>query len=77
MGQSSAAPLASITSELDKLSPRFDISADNIEILRSPSDFYQTLKTKISNAQRRIYLSTLYVGKTEHELVGCSTHKYE
>jgi CDP-diacylglycerol--glycerol-3-phosphate 3-phosphatidyltransferase len=27
------------------------------------------LKSKILNAKRRIYLSTLYVGKSEHELV--------
>lgn len=67
--QSPTALLASITSELDKLSPRFDVSADSIEIIRSPSEFYETLKAKISKAQRRVYLSTLYVGKTEDELV--------
>ncbi|KAI7655459.1 hypothetical protein KC322_g18342, partial [Hortaea werneckii] len=66
---SPAAPLASITGELDKLTPRFDVSAEDIEILRSPSDFFETLKEKISKAQDRIYLSTLYVGKTEHELI--------
>lgn len=70
---SPAAPLASITGELDKLTPRFDVSAEDIEILRSPSDFFETLKEKISKAQDRIYLSTLYVGKTEHELVGSLT----
>ena len=67
-----AAPLASITSELDKISPRFDVSADCIEIIRSPTEFYETLKAKISNAQRRVYLSTLYVGKSEEELVSAS-----
>ncbi|KAK6391983.1 hypothetical protein LTR65_004107 [Meristemomyces frigidus] len=55
--------------ELDKLSPRFDVSADSIEIIRSPTEFYETLKAKISKAQRRVYLSTLYIGKTEHELI--------
>lgn len=69
MGQSPAAPLSSITSELDKLAPRFDVSADDIQILQSPSEFFETLKAKILKAERRIYLSTLYVGKTEHELV--------
>ncbi|KAK5134897.1 hypothetical protein LTR08_005987 [Meristemomyces frigidus] len=67
--QSPAAPLASITSELDKISPRFDVSADSIEILRSPGEFYETLKAKISKAQRRVYLSTLYVGKKENDLI--------
>lgn len=41
---SPAAPLASITSELDKLTPRFDVSASSIEILKGPSEFYETLK---------------------------------
>ena len=66
---SSAAPIASITSELDRLSPRFDVPAASIEILRTPAEFYSALKSKILNAKRRIYLSTLYVGKSEHELV--------
>ncbi|EMC96891.1 hypothetical protein BAUCODRAFT_574670 [Baudoinia panamericana UAMH 10762] len=67
--QSPASPLASITSELDKLTPRFDVSADDIEIIRSPTEFYETLKAKIATAQRRIFLSTLYVGKAEDELI--------
>ncbi|KAF2484580.1 hypothetical protein BDY17DRAFT_279218 [Neohortaea acidophila] len=66
---SALSPLASITSELDKLCPRFDVSADSIEILQSPSDFYSVLKNKILRAQTRIYLSTLYVGKTEYKLI--------
>ena len=66
---STAAPIASITSELDRLSPRFNVPADSIEILRTPAEFYSALKSKILNAKRRIYLSTLYVGKSEHELV--------
>lgn len=28
------------------------------------------MQTKILNARRRVYLSTLYIGKTEHELIG-------
>ena len=61
--------LAALTSDLDRLAPRIDIDADQIEILDGPKDFYDSLKAKIRNAKRRIYLSTLYVGKTEHELV--------
>ncbi|TKA73894.1 hypothetical protein B0A55_03793 [Friedmanniomyces simplex] len=66
---SAASPIASITSELDKLTPRFDVSADSIEIIKSPSDFFEALKFKIAKARRRVYLSTLYVGKTEYELI--------
>jgi CDP-diacylglycerol---glycerol-3-phosphate 3-phosphatidyltransferase len=61
--------LAGITNELDRISPRFDIHARQIRIIKTPSDFYDTLKSKISNAKSRIYLSTLYIGKTEHELI--------
>ncbi|KAF2841562.1 hypothetical protein M501DRAFT_970195 [Patellaria atrata CBS 101060] len=69
LSSSPASMLGSITSELDKISPRFEVQPTQIQILRSPSEFYETLKTKISLAKRRVYLSTLYIGKTEHELI--------
>ncbi|KAM0804675.1 hypothetical protein BDR22DRAFT_926661 [Usnea florida] len=64
-----ASPLAALTSDLDRLSPRIDINADQIEILHGPTEFYQSLKSKIGRAKSRIYLSTLYIGKTENELI--------
>ena len=64
-----ASPLAALTSDLDRLSPRIDINADQIEILHGPTQFYQSLKSKIGRAKSRIYLSTLYIGKTENELI--------
>lgn len=60
---------AALTLDLDRLAPRIDINADQVEILDGPKDFYHNLKAKIRNAKRRIYLSTLYIGKTEHEFV--------
>ncbi|KAF2404772.1 hypothetical protein EJ06DRAFT_467410, partial [Trichodelitschia bisporula] len=66
---SSISALGGLTAELDKLSPRFEIDASQIEILKTPSEFYEVLKFKISHAKRRIFLSTLYIGKTEHELI--------
>ena len=45
------------------------VDASNIQIITSPTNFYETLLKKIANAQRSIFLSTLYVGKTEHGLV--------
>ncbi|KAI9887811.1 MAG: CDP-diacylglycerol--glycerol-3-phosphate 3-phosphatidyltransferase [Watsoniomyces obsoletus] len=60
---------AGLQDELDKLSPRFAIRASQIQIIQSPKDFYDTLKSKILTARRRIYLSTLYIGKNEYELV--------
>ncbi|KAF1915469.1 hypothetical protein BDU57DRAFT_588316 [Ampelomyces quisqualis] len=48
---------------------KFEIQPEQITIIKTPTDFYETLKAKISKAQRRIYLSTLYIGKTEHEFI--------
>ncbi|KAI4179847.1 MAG: hypothetical protein L6R41_007603, partial [Letrouitia leprolyta] len=61
--------LAGIKSQLDQSVPRIEIRADQIEVLEGPKEFYETLKERIRTAKRRIYLSTLYIGKTEHELV--------
>lgn len=55
--------------DLDRLAPRIDLDPAQIEVIDGPNEFYEALKSKISHAKRRIYLSTLYIGKTEHELV--------
>ncbi|KXJ93456.1 hypothetical protein Micbo1qcDRAFT_183204 [Microdochium bolleyi] len=61
--------LAPFVSELDKVSPSFQIKGSQIEILKTPTEFYETLKTRIRTAKRRIFLSTLYIGKSEKELI--------
>lgn len=61
--------LAGVTSQLDRIAPRIDIGADQIEVLEGPKEFYKALKHKIGTAKERIYLSTLYIGKTEHDLI--------
>ncbi|KAF3482411.1 CDP-diacylglycerol-glycerol-3-phosphate 3-phosphatidyltransferase [Arthroderma uncinatum] len=66
---SSSSPIGSLTVELDRIAPKFEVKASNIQILNSPAAFYETLKDKIRSAKRRVYLSTLYIGKTEHELL--------
>jgi CDP-diacylglycerol--glycerol-3-phosphate 3-phosphatidyltransferase len=58
-----------LTEKLDALAPRFDLDAGQVEILTTPSEFYSTLKTKILSAKKRIFLSSLYIGKEEKELV--------
>ncbi|KAL9001604.1 MAG: hypothetical protein Q9188_005423, partial [Gyalolechia gomerana] len=68
-GSANTSFLAGITSQLDQSVPRIEIRADQIEVLEGPKAFYETLKQKIRTAKQRIYLSTLYIGKTEHELV--------
>ncbi|ETS76278.1 hypothetical protein PFICI_11665 [Pestalotiopsis fici W106-1] len=61
--------LAPFTNELDKIAPSFKIHGSQIQVIQTPTDFYETLKSKIRGAKRRIFLSTLYIGKTEKELI--------
>ena len=61
--------LAPFTDELDKIAPSFKIHGSQVRVLQSPAEFYETLKEKIRKAERRIFLSTLYIGKGETELV--------
>ncbi|KUJ11696.1 uncharacterized protein LY89DRAFT_654414 [Mollisia scopiformis] len=66
---SPASMLGAFTNELDKIAPKFEVQGSQIHVLRTPSEFYETLKSKILGAEKRIFLSTLYIGKTEHELI--------
>ncbi|KAI1321376.1 hypothetical protein F5Y16DRAFT_69746 [Xylariaceae sp. FL0255] len=66
---SSAALLAPFTTEFDRMAPSFKINPSDITIIKSPADFYDILKSNILNAKRRIFLSTLYIGKSEKELI--------
>lgn len=61
--------LAPFVGELDRIAPSFDINGSQVRILQTPTEFYETLKEKIRNAESRIFLSTLYIGKSEQELV--------
>lgn len=69
--------IGSLTSELDKLAPRFELQPSQLTILTSPDVFYSTLKQRILKAKERVFLSTLYIGKAEHELVRTWNHKAE
>ncbi|KAL8693154.1 MAG: hypothetical protein Q9218_001974 [Villophora microphyllina] len=68
-GSPASSGLAGITTQLDQIAPRIDIRPDQIDVLEEPKEFYGTLKRLIGSAKKRIFLSTLYVGKTEYELV--------
>ena len=63
--------LKTIFQQLDSLAPRFVLNSGDIQILTHPHVFYSTLKDKILAAKTRVYLSSLYIGKTQHELVDC------
>lgn len=36
--------LATITTDLDRIAPRFEIQSDQITIIQTPAEFYETLK---------------------------------
>ncbi|CAK7271656.1 CDP-diacylglycerol--glycerol-3-phosphate 3-phosphatidyltransferase [Sporothrix epigloea] len=61
--------LAPMVSELDRIAPRVDLHGSQVRVLESPTEFYEALKYMIRNAKRRIFLSTLYIGTRETELV--------
>jgi CDP-diacylglycerol--glycerol-3-phosphate 3-phosphatidyltransferase len=41
---SAPSPLAGITTELDRIAPRFEVPASQIHIIDTPANFYSTLK---------------------------------
>lgn len=53
------------------LSTRFYLQKGEIEVLQLPAQFYSTMKDKISTAQHRIFFASLYLGKSEQELMNC------
>lgn len=41
-----AHPLAGVATQLDNVAPRFEVDPTQIEIIDSPTAFYETLKVK-------------------------------
>jgi hypothetical protein len=56
--QSQASMLATITTDLDKIAPRFEIQPEQIEILRSPAEFYETLKVRFITSSTPFHFET-------------------
>ncbi|RKF61877.1 CDP-diacylglycerol--glycerol-3-phosphate 3-phosphatidyltransferase [Erysiphe neolycopersici] len=57
------------TEKLDTVAPSFRIQGSKIKIISSPIEFYETIKSKLLTAEKRIFLSTLYIGVTEYEFI--------
>lgn len=55
--------------QLDAIAPRFELNKGDIEIITHPVKFYESLLNKIKNANSRIFLSSLYIGKHQNELI--------
>jgi hypothetical protein len=51
---SPASVLGSLTSELDRIAPRFDVHASQVRILQTPTEFYDTLKVGGTNGLLRL-----------------------
>lgn len=47
--------LGSITVELDRIAPRFEIPASQVTILDSPANFYSTLKVRSYNDSHTLH----------------------
>lgn len=45
---SSMGALAPFASELDKIAPSFDIKGEQIQIMKTPEEFYETLKVRMT-----------------------------
>ena len=56
-----------VLDKLSELGPIFPCNANDIEILSTPTEFYQCLIEEASNANDRILISTLYIGQGERE----------
>lgn len=67
----------SVISQLNMVAPRFLLEKGQVEILTDPKDFYSQIKEKIASAEDRIFLSSLYIGKTQHELISCLSQALE
>ncbi|KIL00082.1 hypothetical protein PAXRUDRAFT_822030 [Paxillus rubicundulus Ve08.2h10] len=50
--------------------PCLPLASKDVHVLNEPSDFYSKLLEIIRRARRRIFLSSLYIGSSEHELLG-------
>ena len=55
--------------QLDSIAPRFELAKGEIDIITHPELFYKLLKEKISKAENRIFLSSLYIGKNQNDLI--------
>ncbi|CAA7269527.1 unnamed protein product [Cyclocybe aegerita] len=57
------------TKALTKQQPTFQVPPGSIRILTEPPEFYKMLLDMINQAEQRIFLSSLYVGAEEQELI--------
>lgn len=64
-----SAQLRPTIQQLDAIAPRFELAKGQIDVITEPKVFYAELKAKIAQAKRRVFLSSLYIGKTQTDLM--------
>lgn len=74
---SSSTYLESVKQKLSSLKTQFLFKKGEIDIIYSPSAFYDTLRKKISTARRKIFIASLYIGKSETDLIDCVRNALE
>ena len=52
---------------LDELAPAFAVNGENVQVLYTPTEFYEQLVQGIRSSKKRIILSALYLGIGDHE----------
>ncbi|KAK0194007.1 hypothetical protein F5146DRAFT_925068 [Armillaria mellea] len=63
------AAIQNFGTDLRQRQPTFSVPSNGIQILSQPSEFYALVLDMIQRAQNRIFLSSLYIGSGETELI--------
>lgn len=71
MSSSKESYLELVKQNISFLKTRFYFKRGEISVIHSPQEFYETLKRKILQAEDRIFIASLYIGKTQDELLDC------
>ncbi|QLQ82529.1 hypothetical protein HG537_0H02910 [Torulaspora globosa] len=66
-----------IKRKLSSIRARFYFKTGEINVLKSPSNFHETLKQKILQAKERVFLASLYIGKGQEDLIECLNRALE
>ncbi|KAH3900448.1 related to CDP-diacylglycerol--glycerol-3-phosphate 3-phosphatidyltransferase [Saccharomycodes ludwigii] len=53
------------------LQTKFYFKSGQIEVIDHPVEFYKTLKNKIAQSKDKIFMASLYLGKSEEEIIHC------
>lgn len=69
--------LDDIKQKLSSIRARFYFKSGEVCVLKSPTEFYEALKQRILSAKERVFIASLYIGKTQDDLVDCLNRALE